>query len=39
VIVTFENIRFDSNALAPRHHRNYHVVDALWGHLSTVRRL
>ena len=32
VIVTFENIRFDSNALAPRHHRNYHVVDALWSH-------
>src|SRR5207342_3023070 len=37
VIVTFENIRFDSNALAPRHHRNYHVVDALWDHPSTVR--
>src|SRR5690349_5433143 len=30
VIATLENIRFDSNALAPRHHRNYHVVDALW---------
>ena len=32
VIVTFENIRFDYNALALRHHRNYHVVDALWNH-------
>jgi hypothetical protein len=27
MIATPENIRFDSNAIAPHHHRKYYVVD------------
>jgi hypothetical protein len=27
VIATFGNIRFDSNAVAPRHHRTYDFID------------
>jgi len=27
VIATFENIRFDSNALAPWHHHTYDIAD------------
>jgi hypothetical protein len=30
VIVTLKNIRFESNAIAPHHHRKHYVVDGRW---------
>jgi hypothetical protein len=33
VIVAFGNKRFDSNTLAPRHHRTYDNMEPFWNQL------